>query len=104
MFNNRKIGLALSGGGALGVAHIGAIEEIEKAGIKIDYICGVSSGAIIGLAYAVGGIDSLHKFYDEALANFAKKNKFIFAKGPDAAFKYIESALRLLCGGKEISG
>jgi NTE family protein len=104
MMNNKKIGLALSGGGALGVAHIGAIEEIEKAGIKVDYICGVSSGAIIGLAYAAGGLDTLHKFYEETLANFAQRNRFIFAKGPDAAFKYIESALRMICAGKDFSG
>jgi len=39
-----KIGLALSGGGALGAAHIGIIEEIEKAGIKPDYVCGVFIG------------------------------------------------------------
>ena len=98
-----KIGMALSGGGALGVAHIGAIEEIEKAGIKIDCVCGVSSGAIIGLAYAIGGLDTLHIFYEETLANFAKKNKFIFATGPDAAFKYIESALKVLCGSRDFS-
>jgi predicted acylesterase/phospholipase RssA len=72
MYNGEKIGLALSGGGALGVAHIGAIEAIEKSGIKIDCVGGISSGAIIGLAYAAGGIDSLHKFYDEALADFSR--------------------------------
>lgn len=98
MFNGKKIGLALSGGGALGAAHIGAIEALEKNGIKIDYICGVSSGAIIGLAYAAGGLAALRKFYDEALLNFVRKNKFIFAKGPDAALEYIESALRRICG------
>ena len=98
-----KIGLALSGGGALGVAHIGAIEELEKAGIKIDYVCGVSSGAIIGLAYATGGLESLRKFYNDALADFARKNPFLFAKGPDAAFKYIGRALEELCGGKDFN-
>jgi len=99
-----KIGLALSGGGALGVAHLGAIEEIEKAGIKIDYISGVSSGAIIGLAYAVGGLATLRKFYEDALVNLAKKDKLIFAKGPDAVFRYIETALRDICGGRDFSG
>ena len=98
-----KIGLALSGGGALGVAHLGAIEELEKAGIKIDYICGVSSGAMIGLAYASGGLDGLHKFYEETLVNLARKNRLFFAKGPDAVFKYIETALRELTGGKDFS-
>lgn len=93
--------MALSGGGALGVAHIGAIEEIEKAGIKIDCVCGVSSGAIIGLAYAAGGLETLHEFYEETLAKFARRNRFLFAKGPAAAFKYIEAALKELCQGKE---
>lgn len=98
-----KIGLALSGGGALGVAHIGAIEEIEKAGIKINYICGASSGAIIGLAYAAGGLQTLYKFYDGALADFGKKNKFLFAKGPDAVFKYIGKELKNLCVRRDFS-
>lgn len=49
-----KIGLVLSGGGAKGLAHIGALKEIERAGIKIDYIGGTSMGAIIGGLYACG--------------------------------------------------
>jgi len=60
MFNGKKIGLALSGGGALGAAHIGIIEEIEKAGIKPDYVCGVSSGAIIGRDFTAAGTASKH--------------------------------------------
>ena len=49
-----KIGLVLSGGGAKGMAHIGALKVIEQAGIKIDYIGGSSMGAIIGALYASG--------------------------------------------------
>ena len=49
-----KIGLVLSGGGAKGMAHIGAIKVIEEAGIKIDYIGGTSMGAIVGALYAAG--------------------------------------------------
>jgi NTE family protein len=49
-----KIGLVLSGGGAKGFAHIGVLKEIDKAGIKLDYIGGTSMGAIIGGLYAVG--------------------------------------------------
>ena len=47
-----KIGLVLSGGGAKGFAHLGVLKEIERAGIKIDYIGGTSMGAIIGGLYA----------------------------------------------------
>lgn len=51
---NHKIGLVLSGGGALGFAHIGAIQALEEHGIKPDYISGTSMGAIIGVIYAAG--------------------------------------------------
>lgn len=49
-----KVGLVLSGGGAKGFAHVGALKVIEEAGIKIDYISGTSMGAIIGGLYASG--------------------------------------------------
>ena len=49
-----KIGLVLSGGGAKGLAHIGVLKEIDKAGLQIDYIGGTSMGAIIGGLYASG--------------------------------------------------
>ena len=49
-----KVGLVLSGGGAKGLAHIGALKVIEEAGVKIDYIGGSSMGAIIGALYAAG--------------------------------------------------
>ena len=48
------VGLVLSGGGAKGVAHIGAIRALEEAGIPIDYIAGTSAGAIVGGLYASG--------------------------------------------------
>jgi len=51
---NLKVGLVLSGGGAKGLAHIAALEAIEKAGVKIDYIGGTSMGAIVGGLYAAG--------------------------------------------------
>ena len=49
-----KVGLVLSGGGAKGLAHIGALKAIEEAGVHIDYIAGTSMGAIIGGLYASG--------------------------------------------------
>ncbi len=49
-----KVGLVLSGGGAKGLAHIGALKVLEEAGVKIDYIGGSSMGAIIGGLYAAG--------------------------------------------------
>ncbi|MBK5212469.1 MAG: patatin-like phospholipase family protein [Flavobacteriaceae bacterium] len=47
-----KIGLVLSGGGARGAAHIGAIRALEEHGIIVTHISGTSSGAIVGALYA----------------------------------------------------
>lgn len=52
--DNLRIGLCLSGGGALGFAHIGAIKALEEHGIIPDEISGASMGAIIGCFYAAG--------------------------------------------------
>lgn len=54
MINNQKIGLALGGGGARGLAHIGVLKVLAKAGIDIDMIAGSSMGSIIGACYALG--------------------------------------------------
>ena len=65
-----KVGLVLSGGGAKGLAHIGAIKVIEEAGIKVDYIGGTSMGAIVGALYASGysaqELDSIFRVTDFA--------------------------------------
>lgn len=49
-----KIGLALSGGGAKGFAHIGVLQVLEEIGMPVDYIAGTSMGSIIGGLYAIG--------------------------------------------------
>ena len=46
------LGIALGGGGVRGAAHVGVLQEIDSAGIKIDSIAGVSAGAVIGCLYA----------------------------------------------------
>ncbi len=51
---NPKIGLSLSGGGAKGFAHVGALKVLDSLGVKIDYISGTSMGAIVGGLYASG--------------------------------------------------
>ena len=57
----RKVGLALGSGAARGLAHIGVLEVLEKEGIPIDMIAGVSAGAAIGALYAQGKDASLIK-------------------------------------------
>jgi NTE family protein len=52
--NNPKIGICLSGGAALGYAHIGVLQALEENGIYPEVISGSSMGAIIGALYAAG--------------------------------------------------
>lgn len=49
-----QVGLVLSGGGALGAAHVGVIKVIEELGIPIDVVAGTSMGSIVGSLYATG--------------------------------------------------
>jgi NTE family protein len=49
-----QVGLVLSGGGAKGISHVGILQAIDSAGLKIDYITGTSMGSIVGALYAVG--------------------------------------------------
>ncbi len=63
-----RVGLVLSGGGAKGFAHVGAIKVLEEAGVKVDYVAGTSMGAIVGGLYAAGynarELDSVLRVYD----------------------------------------
>lgn len=61
--NHKKIGLALGGGAAKGLAHIGVIKALENAGINIDFIAGTSMGALVGGYYAatkdINGLETI---------------------------------------------
>ena len=61
----QSVGLVLSGGGAVGMTHIGVLKALEENGVPIDYITGSSMGALIGAMYAAGWspvqIDSLFR-------------------------------------------
>jgi NTE family protein len=63
------VALALGAGGAKGLAHIGAIEEIEAQGFEIVAIAGCSMGALIGGIYAMGKLD-LYRDWVSSLAKF----------------------------------
>ncbi len=49
-----KIGVVLSGGGALGLAHIGVLEVLEELHVPVDCVVGTSMGALVGGTYAAG--------------------------------------------------
>lgn len=79
-----KIGLALSGGGSFGMSHIGVLKVMEEAGLRPDYITGVSMGSIVGAMYSIGyNADSLHKVFKSTdwssiLSNNIPEDKVIF--------------------------
>lgn len=73
MSKTRTIGLALGGGGARGFAHIGVLKVLERNGVKFDYVCGTSMGALIGACYVLG-ID-LEKI--EKIASKMRKREMI---------------------------
>jgi len=60
-----KVGLALSGGAARGLAHIGVLRVLREEGIPIDMIAGTSAGAVMGAVYASG--QDIDKMVEHAL-------------------------------------
>ena len=67
-FSTKEVGLVLSGGGAFGFAHIGAIKALEEYGIEPAYVAGSSMGAIIGVMYAAGySADDIMQIIKEGL-------------------------------------
>lgn len=60
-----KVGLVLSGGGARGFAHIGALKVMQEAGLEFDFVGGTSMGSIIGALYAIG-------YHPDSIENMVK--------------------------------
>lgn len=75
-----RLGIALSGGGARGFAHVGALKALEEAGMKPDIIAGVSAGAVVAVLYASGMPieDFLPMFAETKFSDFCK---FTFREG-----------------------
>ena len=78
-----KLGLALSGGGARGFAHLGVFKFLEDCGMKPDIISGTSAGALMGALYADGysveeikGLFSGREFSDFAQLQIPKSGVF----------------------------
>ncbi|MBB3187573.1 patatin-like phospholipase family protein [Microbacter margulisiae] len=64
-----KLGLALSGGGIRGLAHLGIIQALEEHGLKPDILSGTSAGSIVGALYADG-------YSPKEIARFFQESKF----------------------------
>jgi len=101
-----KIGLALGGGGARGLAHIGALKILAEADLKPDYLAGTSIGAIIGASLALGkSLDDL-----EALSLSFNRSKawrtFVDVGNPRYSFlagKKMQKFVQSLFGRKQFS-
>lgn len=65
-----KFGIALSGGGARGIVHLGVLEALHKYGIRPEIISGASMGALIGVFYAAG-------FEPLQILDLVKSNKMV---------------------------
>lgn len=96
--NRKKVAVVLSGGGAKGMAHIGALKVLERAGIPIDIVTGTSMGSIIGGLYAIGynaqALDSMVRVQDwsyvitdredlrrQSLNDRRKQNTYVYTTG-----------------------
>ena len=95
-----RVALALSGGGARGLAQIGVLRALHEHGIDIDLICGVSIGAIIGGLYASGiGPDSLETLvrnmeWDHLLENTPTRAGLLLSQKDKTADWFLSVPLR----------
>lgn len=78
-FLNASIGLALGGGAAFGLAHLGVLKVLEDAGIPIDLVAGCSQGSIVAIGYAAG--IPVAEMIDIARQLGTRRN-FLFASDP----------------------
>lgn len=95
-----KIGLALSGGAARGVGHIGVIKAFEELGIDFDIIAGTSAGSFVGALYAYGWdsakmIDALGTLKTK---DIRKSNWFILPSSTDTLIDTVDK----LMGGQKV--
>jgi NTE family protein len=80
-----KIGLALGGGGARGLAHLGILQELERAEISIDFLTGSSMGALVAAVYAQdpSAARAVDRFRNYLVSAEFKKTHVDFLRSPD---------------------
>lgn len=97
----KKIGLALGGGSARGLAHIGVLEVLEREGITVDMIAGTSAGAAIGALYAQGKDAGIIKKVALEMS-FRQRLSLVDLALPKTGFiegKKIKDLIKLVIGG-----
>jgi len=103
-FGKKRLGLALGGGAARGLAHIGVLRAFEEAKIPIDVVTGTSMGAIIGGMYAARPqVDPLRKQFEAYLhSDLFRKSRLDFAiereqtEGEGLFYRYSQLARKKL--------
>jgi|TARA_B100000809_G_scaffold93715_1_gene92334 NTE family protein len=93
------LGLALGGGGARGVAHIGVLQELHQEGIQIDMIAGTSAGSIIGAMYAASGDpfwveDHFREFMVSDAFKGLRSRKMLDDRNPDSVLDQIAKKVK----------
>jgi len=92
-----KIGLALSGGAARGLAHVGVIRVLQEEGIPIDIIAGTSAGAVMGAVYA-SCCDSARMLEHALEASWKKLGPLIDPSFPRTGFIKGKKIMNVLSG------
>jgi len=102
---NKKVGLALGGGAALGLAHIGVLKYLEEIDVKPTVISGTSIGSVIGGMYAAGlkvkKIEEIASQFDNK-TQMLKLLSFAFQKSGIISHANIEKFFRQYLGDKKI--
>lgn len=111
----KRVAVVLSGGGAKGMAHIGVLRVLERAGVPVDIITGTSMGSLIGGLYSIGydaaTLDSLVKAQDwgvllsdradtrtQSIAERDKQRTYILSRPLSINLKKANSAGGLIAG------
>lgn len=100
MFKKQKIGVALSGGGARGLAHIGVLEVLDDLGVRIDAVSGTSMGSIVGAAYCnYGGLEEAKKLLSSTdWKNFLMFTAFQLSRAGILNEKKVDDVLKKFLG------
>jgi len=86
-----RIGLALGGGGARGLAHIAMLEVFDELGVRPAVIAGTSAGALIGAAYASGvPAAQIRAHAEQVLSNRVEFARHLFGRGRGTLSKLID--------------
>ncbi|MBE3085523.1 MAG: patatin-like phospholipase family protein [Bacteroidetes bacterium] len=102
MFGKRRIGIALSGGAARALSHIGVLQVLEDVGVEISAVSGCSMGAIIGALYSTGfDLKEMESFITSTdWRNFLMLSFLSLSRAGIANDRKVDEVLKKLLGDK----